>query len=315
MASHYDLVRRLDPAAGSWRLVGLVDRAHARCTCAGRSLHALQGGDPARFAGDRLARPRSGGLKRCPLPDSGDLLERIESGAGRAGRDGRRAQPPRARRGGVGGRRAGDDRGQRRGAIERELAARGPLTGRPIAVNLLLPVRAARLVRGGGQRPTSSSTFWGRPKRRTPGVWMHQCGSVAEARAAHAAGADARDRPGRRGGRARAGSDPRARAARARAGGAAARLPAAARRRQSPRRARRSSGARRGRDGAAVAGTRFLLSEESRAHPDYRRRLIEAEETDPHRAVRRRLAGSAPRRSQRGDGAHRARGRSARPAR
>jgi NAD(P)H-dependent flavin oxidoreductase YrpB (nitropropane dioxygenase family) len=30
---------------------------------------------------------------------------------------------------------------------------------------------------------------------------------------------------------------------------------------------------------AAVAGTRFLLSEESRAHPQYRQRLIEAEET------------------------------------
>jgi NAD(P)H-dependent flavin oxidoreductase YrpB (nitropropane dioxygenase family) len=34
-------------------------------------------------------------------------------------------------------------------------------------------------------------TFWGRPKRRTAGVWLHQCGSVSEARAAHAAGADA----------------------------------------------------------------------------------------------------------------------------
>ena len=34
-------------------------------------------------------------------------------------------------------------------------------------------------------------TFWGRPARRTPGAWIHQCGSVAEARSAHAAGADA----------------------------------------------------------------------------------------------------------------------------
>ena len=30
---------------------------------------------------------------------------------------------------------------------------------------------------------------------------------------------------------------------------------------------------------AAVAGTRFLLSPESRAHPDYRRRLLDADET------------------------------------
>ncbi len=31
--------------------------------------------------------------------------------------------------------------------------------------------------------------------------------------------------------------------------------------------------------GAAVAGTRFLLSDESRAHPEYKQRLLDAEET------------------------------------
>ena len=34
-------------------------------------------------------------------------------------------------------------------------------------------------------------TFWGTPVRKTSAVWIHQCGSLAEAHAAQAAGADA----------------------------------------------------------------------------------------------------------------------------
>src|SRR5439155_17763635 len=34
-------------------------------------------------------------------------------------------------------------------------------------------------------------TFWGRPKRGTSKIWIHQCGSVGEALAAREAGADA----------------------------------------------------------------------------------------------------------------------------
>jgi nitronate monooxygenase len=75
-------------------------------------------------------------------------------------------------------------------AIERELAAARSLTGAPIAVNLLLPF-ARRDWFEAAAAADVVVTFWGAPRRRTPGVWAHQCGSVREARAAHAAGADA----------------------------------------------------------------------------------------------------------------------------
>lgn len=75
-------------------------------------------------------------------------------------------------------------------SIERELAAAKRLTDRPIAVNLLLPF-ARRDWFAAAAEADVVVTFWGTPKRRTPGVWIHQCGSAEEARAAHARGADA----------------------------------------------------------------------------------------------------------------------------
>src|SRR5947209_5104080 len=60
----------------------------------------------------------------------------------------------------------------------------------PLAVNLLLPF--ARPQHWAVAREADAVvTFWGAPVRRTPGLWIHQCGSVAEAQAARAAGADA----------------------------------------------------------------------------------------------------------------------------
>ena len=44
---------------------------------------------------------------------------------------------------------------------------------------------------------------------------------------------------------------------------------------------------------AAVVGTRFLLSDECRAHPGYKQRCLDGERHRAHRAVRPRLAGSA----------------------
>jgi NAD(P)H-dependent flavin oxidoreductase YrpB (nitropropane dioxygenase family) len=161
-------------------------------------------------------------------------------------------------------------------AIERELARARNLTGRPIAVNLLLPF--AR--RGWFEAVAAADvvvTFWGRPKRRVPGVWIHQCGSVAEARAAHAAGADAAIVQGVEAGGHVRGTAPgiellaQVRAALPAdyplllAGGIAERADV--------ERALEAGAA------AAVAGTRFLLSEESRAHPEYTQRLLGAEET------------------------------------
>jgi len=161
-------------------------------------------------------------------------------------------------------------------AIRRELAAARALTGKPLAVNLLLPF-ARRDWFAAAAEADVVVTFWGRPRRRAPGTWMHQCGSVAEAQAAHDAGADAVILQGAEAGGHVRGTIPalefleRARATLPTdyplllAGGVAER--------GDVRRAVEAGAA------AAVAGTRFLVSEESRAHPRYRRRLLEADKT------------------------------------
>jgi len=77
-----------------------------------------------------------------------------------------------------------------RAPIAAEIAAARRLTGRPIAVNLLLP-----FVRGADAEAAADAdaivTFWGTPRRLAAKTWIHQCGSVEEAKAAAAAGADA----------------------------------------------------------------------------------------------------------------------------
>jgi len=161
-------------------------------------------------------------------------------------------------------------------AISRELTAGRRLTARPLAVNLLLPFARRDWFEAAADADVVV-TFWGRPKRRTPGVWIHQCGSVGEARMAHAAGADAAIVQGVEAGGHVRGETPalelleRVRAALPAAfplllaGGIAAR--------EDVGRALEAGAV------AAVAGTRFLLSEESRAHPGYTERLLEAEQT------------------------------------
>jgi len=161
-------------------------------------------------------------------------------------------------------------------AIRRELEVARALTGRPLAVNLLLP-----FARGDWFEAAAAAdvvvTFWGKPRRRTAGVWLHQVGSVAEAREAQAAGADGVIVQGvEAGGHVRGTTPGRELLERVRAtlppgyplllaGGIAE--PAGVR-------AALEAGAT-----AAVAGTRFLLSEESRAHALYKERLLAADET------------------------------------
>ena len=161
-------------------------------------------------------------------------------------------------------------------AIERELARARKLTGRPLAVNLLLPFTRRSWFEAAATADIVV-TFWGRPQRRVPGPWIHQCGSVSEALAAHAAGADAVIVQGVEAGGHVRGTAPglellaQVRAALPRdyplflAGGIAERADV--------QRALEAGAS------AAVAGTRFLLSEESRAHPEYRQRLLAADET------------------------------------
>lgn len=161
-------------------------------------------------------------------------------------------------------------------AIRRELAAARSLTARPLAVNLLLPF-ARRDWFEAAAAADVVVTFWGKPKRRTGGAWLHQCGSIAETRAAYAAGADGAIVQGvEAGGHVRGGLPGLELLERARAtlpsdfplllaGGIAERGDV---------RQALEAGA-----SGAVAGTRFLLSEESHAHPEYRQRLLDADHT------------------------------------
>jgi NAD(P)H-dependent flavin oxidoreductase YrpB (nitropropane dioxygenase family) len=161
-------------------------------------------------------------------------------------------------------------------AIERELAAARQLTGKPIAVNILLPFAHDADFRA-AEAADAVVTFWGPARRRTRGVWLHQIGSVDEARAAHGAGADGVIVQGVEAGGHVRGRTPaldlleQVRAALAHdyplllAGGIAE---------PGDVRAALDAGAE-----AAVAGTRFLISDESRAHPQYKARLLDARET------------------------------------
>ncbi len=161
-------------------------------------------------------------------------------------------------------------------AIRRELAAARALTGRPIAVNLLLPF-ARRDWFPAAAAADVVVTFWGKPRRRTPGVWMHQCGSVAESRAAHAAGADAVIVQGVEAGGHVRGVTPALELLERVKGvlpdGYPLLLAGGIAERGDVREALEAGAI------AAVSGTRFLLSGESRAHPGYRQRLLEARAT------------------------------------
>jgi NAD(P)H-dependent flavin oxidoreductase YrpB (nitropropane dioxygenase family) len=161
-------------------------------------------------------------------------------------------------------------------AIARELTAARQLTGRPLAVNVLLPF-ARRDWFEAAAKADVVVTFWGKPRRRTPGAWLHQCGSLAEARAAHAAGADAVILQGVEAGGHVRGTTPALelfeRVAGALPRGYPLLLAGGIATREDVARALDAGAV------AAVAGTRFLLSDESRAHPEYRKRLLAAERT------------------------------------
>jgi nitronate monooxygenase len=179
--------------------------------------------------------------------------------------------------------------------LRAEVAAHRERSGGPVAVNLLLPF-ARREHWEVARDADAVVTFWGRPRRQTPGVWVHQCGSVAEARAAVEAGADGVIVQGiEAGGHVRGTTRALELLERARsalpagypvwlAGGVAERADVET---------ALAAGAE-----AVVVGTRFLLSDESDAHPAYKQRLLDANDTvltelfgagwpaAPHRVVR-----------------------------
>jgi nitronate monooxygenase len=157
-----------------------------------------------------------------------------------------------------------------------ELRAARERMARPVAVNLLLPFarRDHWPVAAGADVVV---TFWGRPRRRVPGTWLHQVGSVREALAAQRAGADGVIVQGVEAGGHVRGTHPglvlleQARRALPEdyplllAGGLVDATDV-------------EEALAAGAD-AAVLGTRFLMSDESRAHPGYKRRVAESRET------------------------------------
>jgi nitronate monooxygenase len=164
--------------------------------------------------------------------------------------------------------------GGARARIAEELAGARRLTDRPIAVNLVLP-----LIRPGDVYAATAAdgivTFWGKPRRLAESTWIHQCGSVEEARAAEVAGADAVIAQGvEAGGHVRGTTPVLELVERVRI---AVKIPVLA------------AGGIVDRSGVgevldagavgAVLGTRFLLSDESRAHPEYKRRCLKADAT------------------------------------
>ncbi len=160
--------------------------------------------------------------------------------------------------------------------LGREIDACRRLTGKPIAVNLLLPFAKSAHWEAAAAAD-AVVTFCGRPRRGAPGLWIHQCGSVEEALAARSAGVDAVIAQGvEAGGHVRGELPALELLARIRgslpadfpvlsAGGVAElgdvddRLEAGA--------------------DAVVAGTRFLMSDESAAHPSYKEALVGARQT------------------------------------
>jgi NAD(P)H-dependent flavin oxidoreductase YrpB (nitropropane dioxygenase family) len=162
------------------------------------------------------------------------------------------------------------------GDLRAEIEAVRGLTDRPLSVNLLLPFARTAHFEAADDADVVV-TFWGTPKRRTARIWIHQCGTVDEAIAARAAGANAVIAQGVEAGGHVRGTVPamellaRTRAALGRgfpvlsAGGVTD---------CSEVQTRLDAGAE-----AVVSGTRFLMSRESGAHPVYKERLIAAGDT------------------------------------
>jgi nitronate monooxygenase len=155
-------------------------------------------------------------------------------------------------------------------------AARERAEGNPVAVNLLLPF-ARRGHWEAAARADAVVTFWGRPRRQSASVWIHQCGSVDEARAARAAGADGVIAQGVEAGGHVRGTTPALELlekTRAALGADYPVLMAGGLADAADVRTALDAGA-----DAAVLGTRFLMTRESGAIDAYKQRLMESSET------------------------------------
>ena len=160
--------------------------------------------------------------------------------------------------------------------ISAEVASARERTARPVAANLLLPFARDEHWRA-AEAADAVVTFWGKPRRRTSKPWIHQVGTLEEAREAAAAGADGVIAQGvEAGGHVRGTTPALELLARLRdalpaecavlvAGGIAEAADV-------------KHAVDAGAD-AAVLGTRFVMSEEANAARAYKQRLMESRET------------------------------------
>jgi nitronate monooxygenase len=161
--------------------------------------------------------------------------------------------------------------------LRAEIATVRAQTAKPLAVNLIVPLAQRAHWEVASQADVVVTHWETSPKRRTAKTWIHTIGTDAEALAAVAAGADAVIAQGvEAGGHVRGRLpamellDQVLRVVGSRvpvivAGGIAS---------SADVRAALDAGA-----AAAVAGTAFLATEESGAHPGYKQRLVESDET------------------------------------
>jgi NAD(P)H-dependent flavin oxidoreductase YrpB (nitropropane dioxygenase family) len=194
-------------------------------------------------------------------------------------------------------------------ALRTELIAARSRTPKPIAVNLIVPFARANHWAVANEADVVVTHWEPAPKRRTSRVWIHTVGSADEARAAVAAGADAVIAQGVEAGGHTRGTAPALEVltqVRAAIGSEIPVLVAGGIADAADVRDALDAGAV-----AAVAGTAFLATEESGAHPHYKERLVESSETvltelfgmawpnAPHRvlpnAATRRWLGDDPR--------------------
>ena len=162
-------------------------------------------------------------------------------------------------------------------ALRAEIAAARAQTPRPLAVNLIVPFARRAHWEVASEADVVVTHWEASPKRRTAKTWIHTVGTAEEAMTAVAAGADAVIAQGVDAGGHTRGTRPAleildqvlrtvgSRVPVVVAGGIATAADV---------QAALEAGA-----AAAVAGTAFLATDESGAHPGYKQRLVESDET------------------------------------
>ena len=162
-------------------------------------------------------------------------------------------------------------------ALRAEIESVRALTSKPLAVNLIVPFARRAHWQVAGEADVVVTHWDASPKRRTAKTWIHTVGSVDEALVAVAAGADAVIAQGVDAGGHTRGTMPALETLERVLREVGSEVPvivAGGIASAADVQTALEAGA-----AAAVAGTAFLATEESGAHPGYKQRLVESHET------------------------------------